>query len=98
MFGLITIKEHKALLQRLDVRLSTKIISYQDELILTLKKVRSLNRKLEIKERVIKVLKSSSGDLTAKELKQLAMLCHPDKHNGSKVAEEMFVKINGMRG
>lgn len=32
-----------------------------------------------------------------KELKQLVALCHPDKHGGSKVAEEMTRKLLALR-
>lgn len=32
-----------------------------------------------------------------KELKQLVALCHPDKHGGSKVAEEMTRKLLTLR-
>lgn len=35
--------------------------------------------------------------LTDKDIKAMLMLCHPDKHNGSKVASEITVKLLGMR-
>lgn len=82
----ITTKQHETLVGSLVIKFKEKI--------------EHLNWQLEIKARTIQILKASNSDkvdLSDKELKQLAVLCHPDKHNGSKTANDMFVKINGMR-
>ena len=36
-------------------------------------------------------------EFTPEELKKLITLCHPDKHDGSKIAEEMTAKLLEMR-
>lgn len=36
--------------------------------------------------------------LDGEDIKRLLMLCHPDKHGGKKMAEEMTQKLLAMRG
>lgn len=42
-------------------------------------------------------LRSESKQFDQGEIKKLIALCHPDKHAGSKVAEEITVKLLTMR-
>ena len=42
-------------------------------------------------------LKNGSSAFTADELTTLVALCHPDKHGGSKQAEEMTIKLLALR-
>ena len=41
---------------------------------------------------------NSTSQFTDDELKQLIMLCHPDKHDGKRSAVEMTQKLNALRG
>jgi hypothetical protein len=40
---------------------------------------------------------NSTPQFTDDELKQLIMLCHPDKHDGKRSAVEMTQKLNNLR-
>ncbi len=40
------------------------------------------------------VTKEATNSEIKKAYHQLALKCHPDKHDGDKIMEEMFAKIN----
>ena len=42
--------------------------------------------------------KKGPKQLDAEDIKRLLMLCHPDKHDGKKMAEEMTQKLLALRG
>ena len=50
-----------------------------------------------IKEMTSKKSTETNLHFTQEELKKLITLCHPDKHGGSKIAEEMTAKLLEMR-
>jgi len=45
-----------------------------------------------------KIVDTESIGFTDKELKDLLMLCHPDKHNNASLAQAVTQKINALRG
>lgn len=92
MFGYMRKSEHKEEVRKLKQQLSsyrTDVMHLRQQAI-QLKSIADQFRDL--------ATDAVHSQLNKDELKKIAILCHPDKHGGSKTAEKMFVKINGMRG
>ncbi len=62
-----------------------------------LEELRCLSEKLWTKYEMLRLNGVANGGLTNKDIKILLSLCHPDKHDGKKIANDMTVKLLKMK-
>lgn len=92
MLGFISVKRHKKQIEKLKRQHEAECVLYERKLSKYFIQGLDLMREVKMLRKEAK-----KGDFSKVNLKNLAILCHPDKHGGSKLAHEAFIRIMEIR-
>ncbi len=94
---MLTLSSRVKKLKRENFQLRVELATYRELYQGLLHKWNGLVRKINAKGGMQFLDGASTSQFSQEDLRRLLQLCHPDKHGGSKLAQEMTTKLNRLR-